>query len=440
MRLDMCIVVSCQVVANWLEAWHCVCSGNDLWAASRAASRMSEWTTFAQGSLETLDIEPLVWEAHPSSLVTLHDTHFAFPSSSQSGLRRASTAEEGPGDVLSVQDTGKPQQGQLPDAGARIAPPPHPGAAAAQVADAFSQCRSLRGCAQGSGASSASGSSCRSQGSAAQEKRTVTSGSHCSPGKAVEDGPPAVSVLTHNSAPLAEDDCSGLVPQASPSRGQASGSDGSSESTRETPVPPVPGVAAAQVASAFARLRSRSNSPRDETEDQHADGDSSARYDRTASPHPDGSSTAAQEEPREQPQTVSLAPKAPTQAHCNGNLSPSYRLGDAGSLPTSRSLIVLEQANTGRQHGPSEQAAGVPEPGREKGDLQPFPASSKAPKRHSAKGKERATAESSCSTASREVILQPNVLLGFFVAAVRIDVHSCSWQDGPMSEHIGMFG
>lgn len=241
------------------------------------------WSSHGQESiLESGDIEALLGDDDSTTaFATLNMEHLA-PWSAAAGEPReylpsdSAEPEHFPGPVL------RDHQSERGATGARLPAPPLPGTAAAQVAQAFGRRLTVQ-----SGPSIAE----RQAGPPSSVPRTLPSTDMEEPDLAAAreaslappPGAAAAAVArafakmstAERSHPQPNDPfCGGHAPSATavrsataapdePSTAAACGHAGYCALQREGSVPPTPGVAAAQVASAFARLRSRSNSPRD---------------------------------------------------------------------------------------------------------------------------------------------------------------------------------
>ncbi|BDA42334.1 probable E3 ubiquitin-protein ligase XBOS32 at N-terminal half [Coccomyxa sp. Obi] len=280
------------------ELLQTACSGNTEPASHGPwgghAYGRGRWSSHGQESiLESGDIEALLGD---------DDTTTAFATLNMEHLAPWSAAAGEPRDYL-PSDSAEPEHSPEPvlgdhqlergAAGARMPAPPLPGTAAAQVAQAFGRRLTFQSAAQGTAERQAGPPSSlpRTLPSTDLEEADLQATSRQAslappPGAAAaavarafakmstaERSPPQPHVLPSQPggghAPSATAVRSATVAADEPSRAAASGHAGYCALQREDSVPPTPGVAAAQVASAFARLRSRSNSPRDSDADAH---------------------------------------------------------------------------------------------------------------------------------------------------------------------------
>ena len=264
------------------------------------------WSSHGQESiLESGDIEALLGDDSTTAFATLNMEHLA-PWSAAAGDPRdylpsdSAEPEPFPGPVLGD------HQSELGAAGARLPAPPLPGTAAAQVAQAFGRRMSFQ---------SAPGVAERQADPPSSVPRILPSTDLEEPDLAGNREAPlapppgtAAAAVARAFAKMSTVERAPLQPHAPPpqpggghapigtavrsaraapdeppSRAAACGHAGYCALQREGSVPPTPGVAAAQVASAFARLRSRSNSPRDS--DAAADDPKSDETSRSAQHH-----------------------------------------------------------------------------------------------------------------------------------------------------------
>lgn len=243
------------------------------------------WSSHGQESiLESGDIEALLGDDSAPAFATLNMELLA-PWSAAAGEPRGYLPSDGAEPERSPQPFVGDHQSEIGAAGARMPAPPLPGTAAAQVAEAFGRRLTFQ---------STTGVAERQAGPSTLVPHTLPSIDLEEPDLAASRqaslAPPpgaAAAAVARAFAKMSTTERCPLQPQAPPSQpggghapsatavrsatdapeevsgAAACGHAGYCAMQRNGSVPPTPGVAAAQVASAFARLRSRSNSPRD---------------------------------------------------------------------------------------------------------------------------------------------------------------------------------
>ncbi len=389
----------------------------------------ARWSSHGQESiLESCDIEGILGDENAPAFDTLNADQLA-PWRAQEPRDTLRTRPAQPSPLMRpLLEDHDHIEGATPSA-AEVAAPPPPGSAAAQVAQAFGRRQSIPAIGASSGVTSSAAHSSVAPASSVEEPDAISRQGSIAPppgaaAAAVARAFARISTADKEPAQLPTD-ATQVAYRSAAARLPAPdvGSGGQCTLQREGSVPPTPGLAAAQVASAFARLRSSSSSPRE------TDTSDSGRK-----------SVDRPRESKAYQHSPSLLSKL---GACNGGLACAHSHAAADILMPH--VAPAEQDSWGEPAAGDMQAAlersrkdtGGSRDGRSidadtsegaagsAADVKPGKGDGKGPSRHSGKGKERASAK----TWTEVGTLQHSHLL----YSLHLAVVSCRRKSAPVS-------